>query len=284
MKKHLTLLGVIFFSASLCAAQQHPMGMATALENDSILYASGFKLIGTTVEKLISPTMPDSLFEEKVRMVRNMQCRVIMCNVLFPGKIKIAGPEVNETEVLNYLEAVLVRAKKAGVPNLILGSGGARRLPENYDMHKAKTDFIALAKKMADLAKRFDITIILENLNSTETNFLNRLKDAAEVVRAVDHENFRLNSDIYHMMKEDESPEEIVRAGKLIVYCEIAEEEGRTLPGINKQDFRPYLRALKQIGFTGPIMIEGNTKDLQTDLPIAMSYLQDQLREVYEQK
>ena len=137
---------------------------------------------------------------------------------------------------------------------------------------------------MADLAKRFDITIILENLNSTETNFLNRLKDAAEVVRAVDHENFRLNSDIYHMMKEDESPEEIVRAGKLIVYCEIAEEEGRTLPGINKQDFRPYLRALKQIGFTGPIMIEGNTNDLQTDLPIAMSYLQHQLREVDEQK
>lgn len=282
MRKLLNLLSVILLSTILCKAQQHSIGMATALENDSILYASGFRLIGTTVDKLISPSMADSAFVEKVAMVRNLECRIIMCNVLFPGKLKIAGPEVDETEVLKYLEAVLDRAKKAGVPNLILGSGGARRLPENYDVERAKKDFIQLARKMAVLAERFGITIILENLNSTETNFLNKLRDAADVVRRVDHPNLRLNSDIYHMMKEDESADEIVRAGKLIVYCEIAEEEGRTLPGINKEDFRPYLRALRQIGFTGPIMIEGNTKNLQEDLPIAFSYLKAQLKEVYE--
>lgn len=279
--RNIVISACLFFaSVNLSFAQRNPMGMATALENDSLLYAAGFRLIGTTVENLISPSMPDSVFSQKAELVRSLRCKVIMCNVLFPGRIKIAGPEVKEEEALTYLESVLARAKKVGVPNLILGSGGARRLPDDYDKEKAKFDFIPLAKKMAALAQQYGITIILENLNHTETNFLNKLKDAAEVVRKVNHPNFRLNADIYHMMKEDESPDEIVNAGKLIVYCEIAEEEGRTLPGVHKQDFTPYLAALNKIGFRGPIIIEGSSRDLSTDVPMAFSYLSSQFQEV----
>lgn len=277
MRKHLLLINMLILSAVLTYAQRNPLGMATAFENDSLLYASGFRLIGTTVENLISPAITDSEFASKMEAAGKLRCKIFMCNVLFPGRIKIAGPDVNEGEVLSYLESVLVRAKKIGVPNLILGSGGARRLPDGYDKEKAKNDFIPLAKKMAALAKRYEVTIILENLNHTETNFLNKLKDAADVVRKVDHPNLRLNADIYHMMKEDESPEEIVKAGSLIVYCEIAEEEGRTLPGTSSRNSKPYLEALKKISFRGPIMIEGNSKDLASDLPVAFSYLTSEL-------
>jgi sugar phosphate isomerase/epimerase len=273
-------LMLIVIHASLCGghAQKITLGMATALENDSLLYNAGFRLIGTTVENLISPKMTDSVFARKVEIVKNMHCKLIMCNVLFPGSIKIAGPEADENKVLSYLESVLRRANAAGVPNLILGSGGARRLPEGYDKKRAMDDFVLLTGKMAALASKYNVRIILENLNSTETNFLTTLHDAAEVVRRVNHPNLRLNADIYHMMKEDEPAAEIVRAGKLIVYCEIAEKEGRTLPGVSKQDFSPYLKSLKQIGFSGPIIIEGNIQDLRHDVPQAFEYLTAQLR------
>jgi sugar phosphate isomerase/epimerase len=266
------------FSLEFSLAQKIQLGMATALENDSLLYTSGFRLVGTTVENLISPSIPDSVFQRKVIEVNKLKCRVVMCNVLFPGRIKIAGPDVDEGTVLEYLEKVLQRAKTAGVPNLILGSGGARRLPDGYDPSKAKEDFIPLARKMAVLAAKYDVRIILENLNSTETNFLTTLRDAADVVRRVDHQNLRLNSDIYHMMKENESPDEIVKAGKLIVYCEIAEKEGRTLPGISKEDLTPYLKALNQIRFSGPIIIEGRSQNLAHDVPQAFAYLTMQLK------
>jgi sugar phosphate isomerase/epimerase len=277
MRKFFLHFLCILFSANLCNGQGNSLGMATSLDNDSLLYASGFRLIGTTVDNLISPSIPDSVFTEKVKMLNKMKCRIIMCNVLFPGRIKIAGPDVNEQQVLEYLGAVLKRAKIAGVPNLILGSGGARRLPDQYDEEVAKSDFIRLCRKMGQLAQQYQITIVLENLNSTETNFLNSVREAAEVVRKVDHPNFRLNADIYHMLREDESPGEIVNAGKLIVYCEIAEEEGRTLPGVSGQDFQPYLKALHKIRFKGPIIIEGNSKNLASDLPKAFAYLTSQL-------
>ena len=171
--------------------------------------------------------------------------------------------------------------KRAGIKNLILGSGGARRLPDGYDNEKAKTEFALLAKKMAINARKQGITIILENLNNTETNFINKLKDAADVVRAVNHPNFKLNADIYHMMKEGESPQEIVNARGLLIYSEIVEVEQRTLPGVVKENFIPYLQALKAINFKGPILIEGRSQNLQKDVPNAYVYLTNQLKAAY---
>ena len=261
-----------------------PLGMATSLENDSLLYAAGFRLIGTTVSDLISPSIEENNFRQKFEKVKALQCSVIMCNVLFPATLKIAGPKVEEKSVLDYLHQVGSRAKQMGIRNLILGSGGARRLPDDYDKEEAMHEFIKLAKKMAEVVKQYDVTLILENLNSTETNFINTLKDAAFIVRAVDHPNFRLNADIYHMMKEDESPLEIERARGLIIYCEIAEETNRTLPGVMGDNFLPYFQALKKIKYSGPILIEGRSENLQKDVPQAFDYLTGMLKKAYGQK
>lgn len=270
------------FSVTCLRAQSIPsLGMASSLENDSLLYASGFRYMGTSVGSLISPSLSEEAFQQNLKKIAGLKCSLYMCNVLFPASLKIAGPAVDEKAVLDYLEAVLQRAQKAGVKHLILGSGGARRIPEGYDAEKAKADFVLLAGKMAVAAQKHNVTIILENLNSTETNFITTLREAADVVRRVNHLSFRLNADIYHMLKEGESPDEIRKAADLVIYSEIAEKEGRTLPGVAGDDFKPYLQALKDIRFKGPIIIEGKVNALQTDAPKAFSALIKQLREVY---
>ncbi|MBB1283760.1 sugar phosphate isomerase/epimerase [Flavisolibacter sp. BT320] len=270
-----------FLAPGLRAQSIPSLGMVSSLENDSLLYASGFRLIGTSVGSLISPSLSEEVFQENLKKIATLKCSLYMCNVLFPPNLKITGPDVNEKAVLDYLEAVLQRAQKAGVPHLILGSGGARRLPEVYDPKKAKADFVLLARKMAEAAQKKNVVVVLENLNSTETNFLTTLREAADVVRTVDHPSFRLNADIYHMLKVGESPDEIRKAGNLIIYSEIAEKEARTLPGVAGDNFRPYLQALKDIRFKGPIIIEGKVNALHTDAPKAFSALMKQLREVY---
>jgi sugar phosphate isomerase/epimerase len=282
LKKHLLLFCSLLFAGYLSAQKMPALGMVTGIENDSLLFASGFRLIGTTVGSTISPSLSKEEFLANSKKIQALKCRLYMCNVLFPGTLKIAGPAVEEEKVLDYLQAVLARAREAGVKHLILGSGGARKLPDGYDKEKAIADFAVLCRKMAMAAKAKGITIILENLNSTETNFLNKLSEAAAVVRAVYHPFFRLNADIYHMLKEGESPDEIRKAGKLIVYSEIAEKEGRTLPGVAGEDFRPYLKALKDIRYKGPIIIEGRTNDLKADVPKAFTFLSGQLKEVYK--
>lgn len=90
-----------------------------------------------------------------------------------------------------------------------------------------------------------------------------------------------IRSWIFHMMREGESPQSIVDAADVLVYCEIAEKEKRSLPGVQGDDLKPYLRALRKAKYKGFIFIEGNTSNPGNDMPLAFAYLTRQLKEVY---
>ena len=257
------------------------LGIVAPLEQDSLVYASGFRMLGESVGRMLSPSLSEEQFQQNLVRIKKARCKVLLCNIFFPGSIKIAGPVLDENRVLGYADTVFVRAKMAGIPFIILGSGGARRIPEGYDAEKAKKDFAILCRKLAKLADKYGIMIVLESLQSAETNFLITLKSAAEVVRMVDHPNFKLNADIFHMMREGESPQSIIDAADVLVYCEIAEKQKRSLPGVQGDDFKPYLKALRKANYKGYIFIEGNTNNPNDDIPLGFKYLTRQLEEVY---
>jgi sugar phosphate isomerase/epimerase len=278
-------LVVLSFSGFVLNKPEYPqLGIVGGLTQDSLAYSAGFKLIGESVPKILVPTLGDDEFRANLKKIKAAKCKVLSCNLFFPGTLKIAGPNVDEAKVLAYTETVLSRAKEAGVKYIVLGSSGARSIPADYDVNKAKTDFITLCKKLGQLAKKHDVIILLENLETTETNFITSLKSAAEIVRKVNELNFRLNVDIFHMMREGESPDEIVAASAEVGFSEIAEKQKRTLPGVAGDDFRPYLRALKKINYKGFIFIEGSTSNPAADIPVAFKYLSNQVAEVYSEK
>jgi sugar phosphate isomerase/epimerase len=257
------------------------LGVIQSIDQDSLLYASGFSLLGESVGKMLSPNLTEEEFQANLKRIEASSCKVYVCNILFPASMKIAGPAVDEKQVLAHVDKVFDRAKKALIPLIVLGSGGSRRLPEGYDYSLALKNFTALCGKLALLAHKHGITVAIESLNRAETNFLNTLAETAEVVRKVNHPNFRLNADIYHMMKENEPPQHIINAGKMIIYVELAEKENRTFPGVAGDDFKPYFRALKSIGYQGPVVIEGLSNKLREEVPLAYTYLTGQLQEVF---
>src|SRR5688572_3942760 len=271
----------LLFGFMLPKKQIPKLGIVAPLEQDSLVYASGFRMLGESVGRMLSPSLTDEQFQQNLARIKKTKCKVVLCNIFFPGSIKIAGPAVDESRVLGYADTVFSRAKKAGIPLIVLGSGGARRIPDGYDALKARADFIPLCRKLAMVAAKYGITIALESLQAAETNFLITLNSAAEVVRAVDHSNFKLNADIFHMTREGESPQSIVDAADILVYCEIAEKQKRSLPGVQGDDFKPWLRALRKANYKGYIFIEGNTSDPGNDMPLSFKYLTRQLEEVY---
>ena len=202
-------------------------------------------------------------------------------NIFIPGELKVVGPEVNEAAVLAYVEKVFDRCRTAGVTHIIWGSGGSRRVPEGFDPAKAKEQFVSIAKKIASLASRYNITLALENLNSTETNFITTVADALDVIKKVNHKNLRLCVDVYHMLKENESPASIEKTKGYVIYCEVAEKEGRTPPGTQGDNFRPYFTALKKIGYRGKIMIECRWENVASQGAAAFKDLQTQIADVY---
>ena len=131
---------------------------------------------------------------------------------------------------------------------------------------------------MGQLAASSGVTVSVEPLQTSETNFVNRVSEALRIVRAVDQESVKITADIFHMLRVGEGPEAIREAGPWIHHVHIAEEAERTAPRPGGDDFRPYLRALRDIDYAGPISIECRWNDLASELAPAIAELRDQLR------
>lgn len=258
------------------------IGVVQHLEADSLLHAAGYALMVASTARLFSPlTVTEETFQRHVERIDALRVPLFGANIFIPGSLKVVGPEVDEDAVLSYADVVFRRASAAGVRMIVWGSAGSRAVPDGFDREKARAQFVSIARKVATLADGYDVMVALENLNRDEVNFINSVDEAMDIVKAVDHRNFRLCADIYHMLRENESPQSIIRAGAYIVYCEVAEEEGRAAPGVHHEDFRPYFSALREIGYTGNVVIECRWTDLASQAPGAIAVLREQLRDVF---
>lgn len=191
--------------------------------------------------------------------------------------LKCVWSETHHEKVLQFAEIAFRRAEKSGIKTIVFGSGGSRTIPEGFSKDEAMKQFVEICTKLASLAKKYNIVISLEPLNSKECNFINSVSEGGEIVKKVDHPNFRLLADIYHMLMENEGSESIVKYGKYLYHVHIAEKEGRSAPGTHGEDFTPYFSALKKVEYKGRISIECRWENTKCMVGMALQYLKKQI-------
>ena len=89
----------------------------------------------------------------------------------------------------------------------------SRKVPDGFDRAKAEEQFVAILKRLGAAAEPLGITVAMESLNRSETNFGNTLRDCLRYVNAAGHPRVKLVADLYHMMRENEGPDAILDAG-----------------------------------------------------------------------
>lgn len=255
------------------------IGVCRSLADQKILEAGGCTYVEESVRGFLIPEEPDEKFQAKLLELKSSRLPVRACNGFLPGQLKTVGPEAKHAEILVYAEKAFQRAASAGIETIVWGSGESRKIPDGFSRATAEEQFSDLAGKVASLAGRYGVVIALEPLNSGETNFINSLKEGTAVVEAVGHPSFKLLADIYHMLREGETPDAIETYGRHLRHCHIAEKDQRTPPGTAGDDFRPFLRALKKIGYRGGISIECRWESLEKQLPAAVDFLKKQIAE-----
>jgi len=111
-------------------------------------------------------------------------------------------------------------------------------------------------KRLSLFADRTGVDILLEPLNRTETNVLNRLEDAAKLIDSLDVDNVKLLLDLYHANIEEESITETIRQfGKFIGYIHLV-DSNRKAAGFGEIDFAPIAAALRDAGYDGYLSAE----------------------------
>jgi sugar phosphate isomerase/epimerase len=247
-------------SAGLARAEKSSpkilLGLCAGPDKAEKLKAIGFDFIEGGVAGTLKPEMPDAEYAPETEKIKACALPTRSCNGFIPSKFHLTGPETTHDAALDYAVKACQRADAAGIPFIVLGSGGARKVPEGFDLAQGKAQFIDFCQKLGDRIKDLKVTIVLEPLNKGETNLLNSVTEGIAYVDAIGRERIQLLADFYHMMKESEGPDAIRKAGARIRHCHIAELEGRKAPGTKGEDLSGFFKALKDIGYAGGVSCE----------------------------
>ncbi|MFK4149251.1 sugar phosphate isomerase/epimerase family protein [Streptomyces sp. NPDC004065] len=110
--------------------------------------------------------------------------------------------------------------------------------------------------RLADRAASAGLRLGLEALNRYESNFVNTLAQAADIVRKVGSSSLFVHADLFHMNMEEPCLAAAVKdVGDVLGYVHVAESNRGAL-GTGNTDWPAFFTALAEIGYDGPITFE----------------------------
>ena len=128
------------------------------------------------------------------------------------------------------------------------------------DIDLLVTQLTALSKYATDKS----VVLCLEPLNRFETSFINLASQAIEVVDRVDSDSCQIMLDTFHMNIEEKSLGDAIRAtGKRLAHFHACEND-RGAPGSGNVTWNEVAKALKEIGYDGPVVIESFTNKVKS--------------------
>ncbi|MDD4591503.1 MAG: sugar phosphate isomerase/epimerase [Parabacteroides sp.] len=288
MKTRTKALLAVFFLYSFAIMQAQSLanriGVCTSPENAVLLKNSGCAYVEIGIRSFLMPDKPDSAFVANMQKAKHCALPIYSGNGFFPGELRLTGPDVKMDKLLEYGRNAMRRAHEIGLKVMVLGSGTARNIPDGFSREEAVRQFTEICSRLAKMAEEYNVVIAIEPLQHSETNFINTVSDGADIARAVNNPHLGVLADFFHMMRENEDPADLIKAGKLLKHCHIAEKEVRSAPGVKGDDFTPFFKALKAMHYKGNLSIECHWDDMKTQLTGSVTEIQRQLHVAYEAK
>ena len=120
-------------------------------------------------------------------------------------------------------------------------------------------------REMAEYADPKGIRLGLECINRFETDMLNTVEQGLKYVNDVGKENIGLHLDTFHMNLEEASSADAIRAAAKAnkLFYVHASENYRGTPGTGQVHWKEIARALKEVKYEGPLVIESFTPQVK---------------------
>ncbi len=170
---------------------------------------------------------------------------------------------ITEPSVAPQTQAVLVRlveiCARLGGSVLVHGSPGQRQRVDGETAEQTRRRLIPFFKPIADKCEAHGVTYCLEPLGRKETPIVNTVAQAAEIVDGVGSDRFRAMIDTSAAGKTEDRPvAELIRhwvPTGMIGHIQV-NDTNRGAPGMGDDPFRDIVRAIRDVGWSGPVAIE----------------------------
>jgi D-psicose/D-tagatose/L-ribulose 3-epimerase len=216
-----------------------------------------FSLVQESIEELTPP--------RRREMVRTMKAAGIECAGLHwllspppPGlHVTTPDPEVRKKS-WSYFEKLIDLCGDLGGPVMVFGSPKGRSSIGGLSAAEAKKYLADGLAGVADHAQRRGVKILLESLGQNQTDVVNTLAEAVEILERIAHPAIQTMFDFHNTTDETEPfPNLIEKYFSRIHHVHVQEMDGRYLgSGNGKNEFVSSFRKLKDLRFDKWISVE----------------------------
>ena len=241
------------------------LGVCTSLQRIEIIKKLGFDYIEPKLADIAKMTSEELLEARQILDRYGMNAETY--NIFCPSDINLSYA-ADEHEIGAYVKGALSNAQTLGGEIIVVGSGKARNIPDDFPFDEGRDKFKRVLSLVADIASEYGIKVALEPLNTNETNLINTLADAARICEEVNKPNLGFLADLFHMYRNGEEVSEVVKYGDRIIHAHIARRnEMRGAPSITDgaEDLAEFHDALLKIGYKGRISLEASSKNCFED-------------------
>ena len=220
------------------------------------------------IEFTVSAVFPEGSAQEFDQLYAALEGAALKAeafNSFIPKHHSITGPSVNLEKVLAYCRVALERCKALGGDVVVLGSAGARKIPDGFDHARGEAQFVEFCRALDPLAVEIGIDIAIEPLNSKEDNLVRTVEHGIRLVDTIKGKRIHLLADLYHMAEDKEPVTNAAKAGARLVHTHVA-DLGRVAPGFapnGEEDFVGFFRALKSAKYDRRCSFEGRFESIE---------------------
>ncbi|NHN31375.1 sugar phosphate isomerase/epimerase family protein [Paenibacillus agricola] len=248
-------------------------GWCMPIEHAEELQKYGYDYIECAVAPLL--TLDDVAFKKALPLYVNSAIPVKAWNVLFPGDIKVVGPEVNEEIVRKYLARAVETMVQAGSSIFVFGSGRSRSIPEGWERARAEEQILSLLNIIAGELKGTNLVLAIEPLNTKESNIITSVSEGVYFAKQINDPAIRVLADFYHMDEESEPLDTIVANKDWLSHIHVA-DTGRLAPGTGQYPYESFVAQLKAAGYNGMVSAECTLNDRDKELPASLEFMKSQ--------
>ena len=246
-------------------------GCCVDIDQVSILALTGYDFCELPA-RAVRPGDDEPAALPALRAAEALPLRPESFNSLIPPTLPLVGPNVDRAALQLYLRRAFTRMAQVGGQLAVLGSGGARRIPEGLPRAQALdqlADALALA---ADEAGRAGIELALEHLNQGECNVFTSIDECQAFIEQRGLAGLRLLADLHHIEAEQEPLAHVLSAAPLLAHVHVA-DGGRRAPGVGGYDYAGFMAVLSQAGYDRRISAECGWEDLASQAAGALAFM-----------
>ncbi len=186
-----------------------------------------------------------------------------VCGMPLPADVRVTQQGFNLYVWTEHAKRSLRRMADLGCRKIVWSDGRARVLPEEGEVAGLKEQMLQFLFMLCEAAGALGITVLVEPLGPRRTNFLNTIEEAAEFLQRVGKDNLSCAISLRELEPIGLTLEGLRDKGRLIGHVHLenpgAPGGARLCPRPNDgQDYRPFLGALKGMGYSGSVSLPGD--------------------------